>query len=466
MRQSRWKFSVAVLLPVITAVLVTIGLAAGFVVWSAGQTDQRALDRQLAFAANVVKTARSDFEGEQATEVLRPEATDAVLGPSPDLDWIADNFGDAEYSDFGHNRVYVLDPELRPLFAARDGEEQDITAYDADRAVVDPLAVRFRAPELAAGIAAFQAGNADAPPQLSDWVVVGGRLALVSALPIVSDWEGEEQAPGHYYTHVAFRFLDSEASSYLADDYMLDGVHFDVLPNTLPKEAAVPIANEAGRFVAWFKWLPDRPGAALLYETLPASLGLLGVIALVLALLLLGLARSTRALEKARADALFRATHDQLTGLANRALFAERLERSPLPLTLLALDLDRFKAVNDTLGHEAGDDLLKQVAARLTPLVRETDIVARLGGDEFMILLSGKIDAGSVESLARRVLEVLGQPFRLGSETANIGVSVGIASALKDGREDLVSRADYALYDAKESGRNTFRMFDDLKKAA
>src|SRR6185369_5874495 len=146
------------------------------------------------------------------------------------------------------------------------------------------------------------------------------------------------------------------------------------------------------------------PGAALLTETLPASLGLLGVVVVVISLLLFGLARSTKALEKARAEALHRATHDPLTGLANRALFNERLERSPLPLTLLALDLDKFKAVNDTMGHEAGDELLKQVAARLTPLVSDNGLVARLGGDEFMVLLWGKVDPESVTVLADMIV--------------------------------------------------------------
>jgi len=231
-------------------------------------------------------------------------------------------------------------------------------------------------------------------------------------------------------------------------------------------ETVVPISNSAGRFIAWFKWTPDRPGQTLLSETLPASLGLLGVVGVVIALLLVGLARSTKALEKARAEALHRATHDPLTGLANRALFGERLDRSPLPLTLLALDLDRFKQVNDTLGHEAGDELLRQVAARLSTLVRPNDLVCRLGGDEFMVLLSGTLPPGYAQQLAGRIVSAIAVPFQLAGDTANVGVSVGIATALTDERKELVSRADFALYDAKESGRNTFRVFDEMSNAA
>ncbi|MBI4922014.1 MAG: diguanylate cyclase [Devosia nanyangense] len=466
MTESRWKFSVAVLLPVAAAVLVTLALTAGFILWSASRTDERALEQQQALAAHMIAGARSDFEGTQGTEVLRYDAVEAFLGDTPDTDWIESSFGAAGYDDFGHDRVYVLDPSLTPIYAARDGESAGVSAYDQDRAAIDPLAVRFRSPERAAQIAAYQDGSSDWPPQVSDIVDLGGRAAMVAVLPIVSDWEGQEQAPGHFYLHVAVKFLGSDVADDLMDQYLLAGAHFDTVANTLPGEAVVPIANAEGRFVAFFKWQPERPGQDLLRETLPASGGLLVVVAAIIGLLLAFLARSTAALDKARVEALFRATHDPLTGLANRALFTERLERAPLPLALLALDLDRFKAVNDTLGHEAGDDLLRQVSGRLLALVRATDTVARLGGDEFMILVSGTADSAALATLAGTIVAAISEPFRIGRDTAQIGVSVGIATAVADERKDLVSRADFALYDAKESGRNTFRVFDRLARAA
>lgn len=464
--ESRWKFSIAVLLPVVAAVLVTVALAAGFVLWSAQRTDDGALARQQTLVAHFVQGVRSDFEGSQGGIVLRYEAAEAFLGDEIDLDWIDAEMGWAEYADYGHDRVYVFDPDFEPIYAAREGERQDVSAYAADRGAIDPIADRFRAPELQAAIEAYESGDAEWPPQLSDFVSIGGRTALVSVLPIASNWEGQEQERGAHYYHVAMQFLDNGFADAMMSDYLLEGAHFDAVPNTLPHEAMVPVANASGRFVAYFKWVPDRPGRALLADTLPASLGLLGVIGLVIALLLAGLARSTAALDKARAEALHRATHDPLTGLANRALFGERLERSPLPLSLLALDLDRFKAVNDTMGHEAGDDLLRQVASRLTDVVGDKGMVARLGGDEFMVLVAGAADSSALTDLARRVVAAIAEPFRLPQGTASIGVSVGIATALTDEREDLVSRADFALYDAKESGRNTYRVFDEIKQAA
>ena len=463
---SGWKFSLAVLLPVIVAVAVTVALAAGFIVWSAGRTDDRSLVRQQAMAAKMIDTAKQDFATTQTDEVLRWDDVEIFLKGQPAPAAIDNYFGQDEYGTYGHERVYVLDADLDAIYAARVGQKADPKTYDSDRAVIDPLAVRLRAPDMQAQIASYQNGNIEFPPQVTDFVAIDGRVALVSVLPIVSNFDDQMQQPGHYFYHVALQFVGKGLAADLMNQYLLEGVHFDTDAATSPNETMIPIANAAGRFVAYFKWQPDRPGQALLSETLPASLGLLGVVGLVIALLLYFLARSTRALEKARADALHRATHDPLTGLANRALFNERLERSPLPLTLLALDLDRFKAVNDTQGHEAGDELLKQVAGRLIPLVGNTDLVARLGGDEFMILLSGGLDVVRVEALAANIVESLGEPFFLGRDVADIGVSVGIATAVTDERKELVSRADFALYDAKESGRNTFKVFDEIKKAA
>src|SRR5262249_34878200 len=153
--QSRWKFSLAVLLPVAGAVIVTLGLAAGFILWSAQQTDDHALARQRVLAAKMIDTARHDFETSQRDQVLRYDAVDVFLGGKPDKDDIDDYFGEDEYEFYSHQRVYVLDPRLDAVYAAREGEAADADGYAADRAVIDPLAVRFRAPAMQAQITAY-----------------------------------------------------------------------------------------------------------------------------------------------------------------------------------------------------------------------------------------------------------------------------------------------------------------------
>jgi len=165
----------------------------------------------------------------------------------------------------------------------------------------------------------------------------------------------------------------------------------------------------------------------------------------------------------------FLAQHDLLTGLANRALFAQKLEeaakrfqRHGISFSVLMLDLDRFKNVNDTLGHPAGDQLLVQVAQRLTASLRDTDVLARLGGDEFAIIQENEKDQreGAI-GLALRIIGIIANPFDLNGHRVNIGASIGVAFAPEHGvdHESLLKKADLALYDAKASGRNDFCLF-------
>lgn len=164
------------------------------------------------------------------------------------------------------------------------------------------------------------------------------------------------------------------------------------------------------------------------------------------------------------------AFYDPLTGLENRRLFRDRLEqglrhlrRSKKAMALLFLDLDQFKRINDTLGHDAGDELLCTVAQRLRDCVREEDIVARLGGDEFTILLaniSSPEDAGLV---ARKILRALLEPITLSTQEVTVSCSIGITVAPEDSMNAsvLMRNADLAMYRAKDQGRNNFQYFTD-----
>ena len=162
------------------------------------------------------------------------------------------------------------------------------------------------------------------------------------------------------------------------------------------------------------------------------------------------------------------ANYDSLTGLPNRVIARDRLRqglalarRSGCVVAVMYLDLDRFKWVNDNLGHAAGDDLLRQVAQRLRGCVREVDTVARLGGDEFLCVLTGLQDDTLAHEVASRIVASLAEPFALGAERATIGVSLGIALFPQHGgtQEQLLQCADVAMYRAKDAGRNGFCVF-------
>jgi len=189
-----------------------------------------------------------------------------------------------------------------------------------------------------------------------------------------------------------------------------------------------------------------------------------------------GSARDITRSRETRRDAQRLSLYDSLTGLSNRLRMSRRLEtilkqyrNAKRVCALIMLDLDRFKQVNDTLGHPAGDELLKQVAARLKQICENKGEIGRLGGDEFQIILPDIDDRGELGELAARVIQMLAQPYSVNGTRATIGASAGIAIAPYDGlnSEDLVKAADLALYAAKGGGRAQYRFYSsDLQEDA
>lgn len=162
------------------------------------------------------------------------------------------------------------------------------------------------------------------------------------------------------------------------------------------------------------------------------------------------------------------ANYDVLTGLPNRALFTDRLRKAVVAaksglyqMAVMFIDLDHFKWVNDNLGHDAGDELLRIVANRIAACVRSEDIVARIGGDEFTIILPVVSDDGDAAIIAQRIIDTLAKPIPLQAGEAQVGASIGIAllSTQMDTPEELVKTADMAMYLAKENGRNNFKIY-------
>jgi diguanylate cyclase (GGDEF)-like protein len=180
-------------------------------------------------------------------------------------------------------------------------------------------------------------------------------------------------------------------------------------------------------------------------------------------------ARADEELELRQHELTFMATHDGLTGLPNRALIVDRLEQMILrarqantAVAALFIDLDNFKAINDTLGHGAGDELLQAVAARFDGIVRGVDAVGRIGGDEFVVVTGDMSVLAGPELVAERLLDALRQPILLGEEQTPITVtaSIGIAVGERASAGDLLRDADIAMYQAKLEGRNGYVMFE------
>ena len=198
------------------------------------------------------------------------------------------------------------------------------------------------------------------------------------------------------------------------------------------------------------------------------TLAILALMTIGLVMLGLRLQRIVLALKESEEQNRYRANFDSLTALPNRPNFIEHLSeaiarsrRDPQHTALLFIDLDRFKTINDTLGHDFGDELIKQVAMRIRETVRETDIVSRLGGDEFTVLLTRMSDEIQASIVAKGILARLSAPFMIYGHEVYSSASIGITLCPDDGDDanTLLKNADMAMYEAKEQGRNTFRFF-------
>jgi diguanylate cyclase (GGDEF)-like protein len=266
---------------------------------------------------------------------------------------------------------------------------------------------------------------------------------------------------------VAFVRLEEPALRHIAKLHAMQDLR---MVHELPAQPRVglPIMDGYGAVRAYLSWLPDRTGDLMRDRLLPLISFGLGLAALLFGCAVLyirSLARSLALTEKRAENLLGR---DPLSGLPNRLLFGERLDeelkrlsRSGRGFAVMFLDLDRFKDVNDTYGHQAGDELIKVAAKRLQGLLRSTDTLARFGGDEFAIIQTNVRMVEDAEVLARRILDTVTQPFEIADATVTVGVSIGVALAPEHAqdRDCLMRLADTALYEAKSEGRNRYRLF-------
>lgn len=435
--------------------------------WAADRIDSTALQRQTQFISLGIIEIEERTALEQDGSAIWDEAVENVR--TNNGEWLAENAVEWVSSFFSHDRVYILDPQDRPMRGASQGELLDPDAYLRDKAAVEPIVA-----ELRAQMAKASTGMADSTAAITGLgvldrrVVAGGEVGIVSARPIVPSSGKVTQAPGSEYLHVSIRLLDADLSATIAEHYSIEALSFESSAPPSAGLASAPLLDRSGRILGFFTWRAYRPAQQLLLDTAP-GIGAAGIAgALIVLLLVRSLGRTSAKLERSEAHARYLAFHDSLTKIPNRALFEDRLERALASrrlngrrLALHFIDLDRFKHVNDSLGHAAGDELVRLAAERLGTLVSEVDTVARIGGDEFAII---QVDTTSVEqvlNLAGRIVAAIAEPFDVSGHEALIGASVGIALAEEPdlAPEDLMRRADVALYEAKAEGRGRYHVF-------
>jgi diguanylate cyclase (GGDEF)-like protein len=229
-------------------------------------------------------------------------------------------------------------------------------------------------------------------------------------------------------------------------------------PGDIPSRIELP--DGFGPSGMMFKWLPLAPRTAIITSAVPLAIGLCIVICSALFFIVRKHGRAMRALAESEERNRFMATHDPLTGLLNRAHFDDRLDSlTATPdqpsVAVMCIDLDRFKAVNDTHGHHAGDLILREVAKRLTNVIGDSGMVARVGGDEFIALVTRNVERDFLNWLGDAMIEAVCQPIGYQGLALEVGASVGVAFWPENGRtpHDVIVVADRLLYDSKQSGR-------------
>jgi diguanylate cyclase (GGDEF)-like protein len=449
----------AVVFPTAVTLLLLAAIVGTVLHFSTTRSDELSLERQDRLVAVAVRQSMAAIARDQEASTYWDDAVTRTRQRPLDLEWIDNNLGIWFGTYYHHDETYLLDPANRPVYAMQNGARAQPASFRRVATPALPLAKALRH-KLASGYLAPQ-GSPAKTVGVMELASIGGRPAIISIKPIVSETGDIAQRPGSEYLHISVRYLDRSFLAPLSSLYGFKDVRFEARPSGA---ASVVVRRSDRTPLGYISWTPFAPGRQVEDRMVPVLIAALLAIGLLASTLLERVWRSRMELETSRAQAQHLAFHDSLTGLPNRALFEDRLEhalsRRDHGAAVLLLDLDRFKNVNDTLGHQAGDALIREFGLRLSSLVREGDTIARLGGDEFAILIedSRLVD---IRLLGQRILDEIKRPFEILGNHAYVGVSIGIALAA-DGatdRVEMVRRADIALYRAKEGGRNRYCRF-------
>jgi len=455
------------------AMLVVIVAYAG---WEANRT---AIVRERQLVENALDQSVSRVLDQQKAIAWWDDAVINAQARPLDLEWLETNIGLYFYETYGHDEIVIVDAHNQPVYANVGGELSDAqAAYASHAGVFDQIIDEARngADErLRRRDRAFSDSNSNYSALLGAsfgrWaghiMMVDGEPAVVAALSIVPNLDADLlQGEPHLLLSVVKiddAFMADVGSSLLIDDLRVTeadhggGVNIE------------QFSADNGVQMGYISWTPRRPGRTLLLFILPlVALGVVGAGVLTW-FMILRLKKASGELADREQQSRHQALHDALSGLPNRHHFVERLQecldglvqaRNNGRVAVAYIDVDRFKDVNDTMGHAAGDTLIMSVAQRLQQTLGPQDFLSRFGGDEFAVLRRSH-DAETVTDLAERLRNAFDEPFDVYGQHIRMTASIGIAMAPDHGAspEELMRHADIALYQGKNQGRDRAMLF-------
>ncbi|MFC0588348.1 EAL domain-containing protein [Novosphingobium aquiterrae] len=404
---------------------------------------------------------------------------DAILKLDHKLDakWADFNIGNYLHTFNGFSHVFVVDPDAKPIYAAVVGQRSELESYAPFAATGMQLLPHIRAAERARPPIKVRPGkdNIQIPPiQANSVANVDGTIYLVTATLVQPDFGRVlPKGPRAPVTITAIPISTSMLGGF-AERYLLNDAHVWDATGRSDGPGSLILRDYDGKPVAALTWTPQQPGTMVLRQI---------AVPLIVALVLLWYAATSilkrgssvvSELVASEKRAKHLAYHDTLTGLPNRAMLFERLrpELAKLgeggkPLAVMCVDLDRFKEVNDSLGHHAGDLVIEEVGRRLRNVCTEVGLIARLGGDEFVVL-GECLKPACASNLADSVIAAICKPIECEYGRLEVGCSIGIVMLDQAGLDpsEVLRWADLALYRSKELGRQRVTFFEPEMDAA
>jgi diguanylate cyclase len=442
------------------------------VVLFAAVTTLTLLSRQLDLEARNAERQRLELALSDEARRLQQELASAMLSRTERFNGERNLFAQSSletrlsqaWQFFGFNSVYMIDAGGAVIGGAEHGVPAGESSYRAlEGQLLHLLRDVYRSRQPIYTTTSGPPVSAKATGRASI-IFDGFALAFAGVVPVDHGVFENRQAD----LIIGVRHLNTLALRDIGERYGLKDLGFR-LSAPSANHAALPVYGSTGGSVGALVWEPMRPGSQLLPQLVAVAIAAVSLIAAAFAMLYRRLRRLALEFAKEEEAQVKLATLDHLTGLLNRRSFNQRMaeeiarcERNGLGFALHLIDLDRFKEVNDTLGHQAGDAVLRTAAACIVDAARSTDIVARLGGDEFAVLQIETATTLEAGVLATRIRDALRKPIAVGGAVVEIGCSIGITLAPIEGRdaEGLFALADSALYEAKNDGRNRHRFFE------
>ncbi|WP_337268260.1 putative bifunctional diguanylate cyclase/phosphodiesterase [Oryzifoliimicrobium ureilyticus] len=473
-----WTSSSAILLLISISCLATLVLVVLSAPWAAKESDAAALDRQRLLVnarlhdqvAQVAQDVRMMAFGYGSLERMQPQTNEAAIDEQQNKSFAAstaDLFTQIVAKVLGYDKTFLVGADQN---LAMDFDAADSKRFKWIKPLLRPMLQQLQSIDTGIServLPGEQPASLDTVDRTAvEMMRLEGRPSIVGIAPIRHAYSSDISAQNQPVYLIAIRFLDGAVLDTLSRDQGLNGTRFSRAADVDETEVAFEIdATATKEPIGFIIWRPDLPGSRVVQRLIPALSAAALITAILFYTLIQRLRRSLSKLELSEQAARHLALHDVLTSLPNRAMFAARLEDATERLVakgkasaVALIDLDRFKAVNDTFGHAAGDELIRQAAARMKDIIGEKDTLARIGGDEFALLLTHVEEAEeSYGPLLKRIVSEISNPFVLmdGEVTVHIGCSIGIAMLDKSAQttSDVLRSADVALYQSKMGGR-------------